>query len=314
MKSTIKKAVVVPAYKVSGHIQEVVESVPDLIDHIIVIDDKCPEGSGKIAESLNDPRVSIIYHEQNKGVGGSVKSGYQKALELGCEIIVKMDGDGQMDPRYLEQLIEPLLLDRADYSKGNRFVDFKALMVMPKLRLFGNNMLSFMEKVFSGYWDIMDPTNGYTAIHRRILKKLDLGKIADRYFFESDMLFNLNLYDAVVEDVSIPARYDNKPSSLSIGKTLLQFPPRLVYGCMKRIFLKYFIYDFNMASVYILIGLPLFLWGFIFGIIQWFDSIVSGVAKTTGTVMLCVLPLIISIEILLQAVNIDINNVPRKRK
>ncbi|MBN1456381.1 MAG: glycosyltransferase family 2 protein [Sedimentisphaerales bacterium] len=312
MDSTIKKAVVIPAYKVISTVTKVVNSIPEFIDFIIVVDDKCPEGSGKKAESLDNPRVTVIYHDKNKGVGAAVKSGYQKAMELGCEVVVKIDGDGQMDPEYMENLIKPLLLDQADYTKGNRFVDFKALRAMPKARLIGNNMLSFLEKIFSGYWDIMDPTNGYTAIHKRVLGKLDLNKIADRFFFESDMLFNLNLYHAVVLDIPIPAKYENEPSSLSIGKTLVKFPPRLLYGCAKRIFLKYFIYDFNMASVYILVGLPLFLWGLIFGIVEWADSIRTGVPRHTGAIMLCVLPLIVSIEILLQAINIDIRNVPRK--
>lgn len=314
MDSTVKKAVIIPAYKVVSKIVEVVNSIPDFIDFIIVIDDKCPENSGKAVESLDNSRVRVIYHNKNTGVGSAVKSGYQKALELGCEVVIKMDGDGQMDPEYLEQLIKPLLLDQADYTKGNRFVDFKALRGMPKARLIGNNILSFLEKIFSGYWDIMDPTNGYTAIHKRILEKLDLSKIADGFFFESDMLFNLNLYNAVVLDVSIPAKYENEPSSLSIGKTLVQFPPRLLCGCGKRIFLKYFIYDFNMASVYILIGIPLFLLGFVVGIVELIESIMTGVPRATGTIMLSILPLIVSIEFLLQAINIDINNVPRKKK
>ena len=160
----------------------------------------------------------------------------------------------------------------------------------------------------------MDPTNGYIAIHKRLLQKIDLNKVADRYFFESDILFNLYLHNAVVKDIAIPAKYENQSSSLSIQKALLQFPPRLVYGCFKRIILKYFIYDFNMASVYILLGVPLFLWGVIFGAIEWIDSCVSNVPRTTGTIMLSVLPLIISFEMLLQAINIDISNVPRRNK
>lgn len=314
MDSDAKKSVVVPAYKVSSQIKDVISTMPEIIDCIIVVDDKCPEGSGKIVEALNDARVTVIYHDENKGVGGAVKSGYRKALSLGCDIVVKMDGDGQMNPKYLESLIKPLLHDEADYSKGNRFVDFKALKSMPKARLFGNNMLSFLEKLFSGYWDIMDPTNGYTAIHKTMLEKLNFDKIADRYFFESDMLLALNLNNGVIKDIPIPAKYEDYKSSLSIRKTLLQFPPRLLYGCAKRILLKYFIYDFNMASVYMLVGLPLFFWGLIFGVFQWIDSIRTGIPKTTGTIMLCVLPLIISIEILLQAINIDINNVPRRKK
>jgi dolichol-phosphate mannosyltransferase len=314
MPELMKKAVVIPAYKVADRIKNVINTIPPIIDYIIVIDDKCPQNSGKIAEGLDDKRVIVIYHDRNKGIGAAVKSGYKKALELDCDIVVKMDGDGQMDPLYIQPLIDPLITGDADYTKGNRFVDFKTLKSMPKIRLMGNNLLSFLEKIFSGYWNIMDPTNGYTAVHKRLLQKIDLNKIADRYFFESDMLFNLYLHNAVVKDIAIPAKYDNQSSSLSVRKTLLQFPPRLVYGCLKRIILKYFIYDFNMASVYILLGVPLFLWGVIFGAIEWVDSCVSNVPRTTGTIMLSVLPLIISFEMLLQAINIDISNVPRRNK
>jgi hypothetical protein len=225
-----------------------------------------------------------------------------------------MDGDRQMDPKYLGQLIEPLVQDEADYTKGNRFADFEALLTMPKLRLAGNNVLSFLVKAFSGYWNVMDPTNGYTAIHRRVLLKMNLDKIAKRYFFESDMLLNLYLVNAVVKDIAIPARYGNEGSCLRIREVLCQFPIRLIYGIVKRVFLKYFVYDFNMASVYILLGIPLFLWSVIFGMKEWLDSYFNGIPKTAGTIMVAALPLIISFEMLLQAINIDINRVPTRIK
>ena len=309
----IKKTVVIPAYKVADSIKDVVCSVPTSVDHIIVVDDKCPQNSGKIADDLGNPKVIVIYHEKNQGVGAAVVSGYKKAMELGSDIVIKMDGDGQMDPRYLDELIEPLTRNKADYTKGNRFMDFAALRTMPKLRLIGNNILSFMEKSFSGYWNIMDPTNGYTAIHKRVLTELNLEKIAKRYFFESDMLLNLYLANAVIKDVPIPTKYGDEESSLSVWQALIKFPPRLLYGILKRIFLRYFIYDFNMASVYILLGVPMFLWGVLFGAVEWYDSYANNIPKTAGTIMLAALPLIISFEMLLQAINIDIHNVPRKK-
>jgi dolichol-phosphate mannosyltransferase len=308
----VKTAVVIPAFKVSATIENVIRSVPERVDHVIVVDDKCPENSGRIAERLGIDRVTVIYHSQNMGVGGAVISGYQKAMELNCDIVVKMDGDGQMDPAYFASLVAPLEADEADYCKGNRFVDFQALRSMPAIRLFGNNVLSFWVKVFSGYWNIMDPTNGYTAIHVRALRKLRLERIAKGFFFESDMLLNLNLVNAVVVDVAIPAKYDGQNSSLTIGKTLIQFPPKLLSGMLKRLFLRYFIYDFNMASVYILVGIPMILWGIGFGLVEWVDSYANGVPKSTGTIMLAVLPFIVGFEMLLQAVNIDINLVPKR--
>lgn len=312
MSENAKIAVIVPCFRVNSTIAEVIRGIPDFVHHIIVVDDCCPESSGKIAQQTGHQNLTVVFREKNGGVGAAVMTGYRKALELGCDIAVKMDGDGQMDPVYLSDLIAPLVSNRADYAKGNRFVDFKALQSMPKLRLFGNNILSFLEKAYSGYWNIMDPTNGYTAIHCRILKKLEFSKIAEHYFFESHMLLHLNLLNAVIEDVPIPARYGDENSSLSIKKTLWQFPSRLLAGFFKRIFLRYFIYDFNMASVYMLFGFPLFLWGIFFGAREWIGSAFDGIPRTAGTIMVAALPLILGFEMLLQAVNIDIHKIPRK--
>jgi dolichol-phosphate mannosyltransferase len=305
-------AVVIPAFKVVDHMKDVILSIPDSIHHIIVVDDKCPFASGKEAEKLSQNNVTVIYHEQNQGVGGAVITGYKKALELGCDIVIKMDGDGQMDSKYIDRLIEPLIKNEADYTKGNRFTNFTSLKSMPKIRLFGNSVLSFIVKMASGYWNIIDPTNGYTAIHKRFLEKVNLDKLSKRFYFESDMLINLNIINGVVKDIDIPAKYEGEGSSLSIQRAMIQFPPRLLKGFLKRIFLKYFIYDFNMASVYILIGLPIFLLSVLFGITEWIDSAITGMPRSAGTIMLVALPIIISFQMLLQAIQIDINSVPKK--
>ena len=312
--SSKKIAIVIPAYKVADHIEGVISSIPENIDHIIVVDDKCPHRSGRKAETLNRKSLFVLYHEQNKGVGGSVITGYRKALELGCDIVIKMDGDGQMDPAYIGDLIAPLLKDEADYVKGNRFRDFKRLKCMPQARIFGNSALSFLLKAASGYWNIMDPTNGFTAVHGRVLKELNLDKIANRYFFESDMLINLNIVGAVVKDIAIPARYGEENSSLRIDRVLMQFPLHLLKGFAKRIFLKYYVYDFNMASLYLIIGLPIFIFGVYFGISEWIESIVTGKARSAGTIMLAALPIIVSFQMLLQAISIDIQSVPKRER
>ncbi|WP_040335640.1 glycosyltransferase family 2 protein [Candidatus Magnetobacterium casense] len=312
-----KTAVVIPAYKVADKIGGVIRSVPASIGTIIVVDDKCPQYSGDVAaatEGVDKDRLVVLYNDVNMGVGGAVISGLKKAIELGCDIIVKMDGDGQMDAAYIDELIAPLLKGEADYTKGNRFMNFTALKAMPKVRLFGNSVLSFLLKISSGYWNIIDPTNGYTAIHRRAVEKLNLEQIARRYFFESDMLINLNIINAVVMDIDIPARYGDEESSLSILRTSLEFPPRLLRGLIRRIFFKYFLYDFNMASIYIIIGLPMFVFGVVFGLMEWMDSLVNATVKTSGTIMLVALPIIVSFQMLLQAIAIDIASVPKKNK
>jgi glycosyltransferase involved in cell wall biosynthesis len=306
--------IVIPSYKVSKHIIDVIKSVPECVNRIIVVDDACPQNSGKIAETSEDKRVVVCYHHSNQGVGGAVVTGYKKALELGAEIVVKIDGDGQMDTDYMLKLIQPILEGKADYTKGNRFTDFKALRNMPKVRLFGNSGLSFLVKAASGYWNLMDPTNGYTAICKQTLEELDLENLAKGYFFESDMLINLNIENAVVIDVGIPAKYGDEKSSLSVTKTLFGFPLKLFKGLCKRIFLKYFIYDFKMLSLYLVIGLPMVLFGVVFGASKWIEAISSGIETSTGTVMLSVLPIILGTQFLLQAIQIDMDSIPKKSR
>lgn len=307
--------VVIPTYKAKQHIKEVINGLPSWIDNIIIVDDKCPEETGKFVldNFQNNPRLCVVFHDANQGVGGATVTGYKKGVELGCQIIAKMDSDDQMDPTYLGELLDPIINEEARYTKGNRFVDFKALKAMPRMRLMGNSALSFMVKAASGYWTIMDPTNGYTAISHKALNKLNLEGLSKRYFFESDMLINLNIQNTVICDVSIPARYGDENSSLSIVNTMLKFPPKLLVGVIKRFFFKYLIYDFNMASIYTLIGFPLLIWGVGYGLFKWIQNYYLGQETPAGTVMLSVLPLILGTQFLLAAINIDINSTPGKK-
>jgi len=304
--------VVIPCFKVDKHIETVIASVPKYVDYIIAVDDACPNNSGGIVKALNNEKVLIEYHKKNQGVGGAVITGFKKALILQSDIVVKLDGDGQMDQNRIIDLITPLTQDKADYAKGNRFHDFKALKQMPNTRLFGNSVLSFATKATSGYWDIMDPTNGFFAIHKNALSELNLDKIEKRYFFETDMLINLNIINKVVTDVSIPAIYNDEESNLSIRRVLVSFPQRILKGIFKRLFYKYYIYNFNMASIYLLISIPLLLFGIIFGIFKWSYGISENTENNAGTIMLAALPIILGIQFLLQAIQIDINSIPKK--
>lgn len=308
----IKKqiAVIIPAFRAKKTILEVINGIPEYIDYIIVIDDNCPEECGKLVEStfLNITRIKVIYHCDNMGVGGATKTGYKQAIDLGCDIVIKMDSDGQMDSAYIPKLIEPFSDENVGYCKGNRFNDLRALRPMPKIRLIGNSLLSFTLKICSGHWTIMDPTNGYTAISKTALAKLDLDKIDNRYFFESDMLINTGIYKIVVRDIPIPAKYVNEISSLSIRRVVMNFPLKLLKGFLKRLIFCYLIYDFNMGSIYILIGVPMFIWGLIFGIVKWIINSSQNIPTPTGTIMLSVLPLILGTQFILQAIHIDITS------
>ncbi|WP_422105024.1 glycosyltransferase family 2 protein [Winogradskyella sp.] len=312
MISNKKIIVVIPCYKVSEQITEVLTTIPSFVDTIIVVDDACPENSGAIAKTTHLEHLLVISHNKNKGVGGAMVTGFKKALELDCDIVVKIDGDGQMNPNHIAQLIQLIIEGKADYTKGNRFNDFKALRRMPKTRLFGNSVLSFMIKATSGYWNIMDPTNGFNAITTETIKSLRLDKISKGFFYETDMLVNLNLLDKVVKDIPIPAVYGHENSNLSIGKVLLTFPFKMIRRFMKRIFYKYYIYNFNMASIYILISIPLLIFGFSIGFYKWHMGIVAQTPNNAGTIMLAALPIILGVQFLLQAISIDINSVPKK--
>ncbi len=307
-------AIVIPAYRVEREIESVLREAPDFIRHIIVVDDASPDAVSRLVSDAakTDGRITLIRHAQNQGVGGAMVTGFRKALELGAQIVVKLDGDGQMDSAYIPALIAPLIAGKADYVKGNRFRDFESLRQMPFIRRVGNLGLSFLTKAATGYWNIFDPTNGYFAVHAKILAQLPLDKIDRGYYFETSMLSYLYLLDAFVLDVPIPARYRGENSSMSIRRVLFEFPIKLARTLLRRIILKYFIFDFSMTSVYLLTGIPLLLFGLIFGIIKWIHYANLGIPAPTGTVILPTLSVILAIQILLSAVEIDVNAAPRK--
>lgn len=306
-------SVVIPSYRVKKHILGLIERIGSEVGKIYVVDDRCPESSGKhVEENCRDERVEVIFHEKNKGVGGAVISGYKRALEQGASIAIKLDGDGQMDPALIPQFIAPIQRGEADYVKGNRFFNLESLSRMPRLRLFGNSALSLINKFVNGYWNVMDPTNGYTAIHANALKLLPLDKIEERYFFESDMLFRLGVVRAVVYDLPMSAHYADEQSSLKISQVLFEFPPKYMKRFFKRLFYNYFLRDFHAATIELVLGTILFLFGVVAGIIFWVQSVSSGQVATSGSVMLAALPVILGTQLLLSALNFDIQNIPEK--
>lgn len=307
-----KIAVVVPAYRVSRHILGVIASTGPMVGQIIVIDDACPDGSGALVEArCRDPRVVVLRHETNQGVGGAVMTGYRHAIDSGAEIIVKIDGDGQMDPGLLPRFVAPISAGMADYTKGNRFYDLSRIGQMPALRLVGNAMLSFMAKFSSGYWDVFDPTNGYTAISARVARLLPADKISRRYFFETDMMFRLGTFRAVVVDVPMDARYADESSNLRIGRVLGEFLAKHVRNFCKRIFYNYFLRDLSVASFELLAGLALLAFGTGFGAVAWWTGVSDGVPTTAGTVMLAAMPVLVGLQFLLAFLSYDIASVPR---
>jgi glycosyltransferase involved in cell wall biosynthesis len=305
-------AAVIPCYRVEREIPSVLQTIPSYIKHIIVVDDASPDSTADLVAAFakHDDRILLIRHPSNQGVGGAMVTGYRKALELDTQIVAKVDGDGQMGMDHLPKLLQPLIDGKADYTKGNRFRDFKSLQKMPFIRRVGNMGLAFLAKAATGYWHTFDPTNGYNAIRSEVLAELPLDKVDRTYYFETSMLANLYLIGAVTKDVPMPARYQGEVSSLLVHRILFEFPPKLLSTFLRRLVLKNFIYDFSMGSIYLLTSLPLLTFGLTFGIYKWIQYASIGVPAPTGTVMLATLSVLLGIQLLLSAIEIDLRSVP----
>jgi glycosyltransferase involved in cell wall biosynthesis len=305
-------AIVIPSYRVEGGIQAVLMDMPRYAKHIIVVDDASPDATLEAVKVIakKDRRISLLRHDKNQGVGGAMRTGFHKALELGAQIVVKVDGDGQMDLDHLPEMLIPLIEGRADYSKGNRFHDFQALQQMPLIRRVGNMGLSFLTKAATGYWNIFDPTNGFIAIRANVLAQLPLDRIDRTFFFETSMLANLYMIGAVIRDVPMPARYGGETSNLSVRRTLFEFPLKLLQTFLRRLVVKYMILDFSMASIYLITGLPLLLFGLIFGSVKWMEYSMRDIPAPTGTVMLPTLSVLLGIQFLIAAIEIDLRSTP----
>jgi dolichol-phosphate mannosyltransferase len=306
-------AVVIPCYRVRGQIASVIGGIGPEVSKIYCVDDSCPEGTGDfVRQTIKDPRVRVITHDQRKGVGGATKTGYKQALADKADVVIKLDGDGQMNPAYIPSLTAPLLSGKADYAKGNRFFQIDDLKQMPAIRLFGNAVLSFFTKISGGYWDIFDPTNGFTGIDAKVLAMLPLDKINNGYFFESDMLFRLNTVRAVVMDIPIKAIYGDESSNLKVTQVVPEFLYRHGINFLKRIFYVHFLRSFGLASLYLVAGIPLFVFGFSYGLFRWIQAEHLGVAATAGTVMLAGLPLLLGIQFILSFFHHDMQDTPRQ--
>lgn len=304
-------AVVIPCYRVKDRVAEVARRSLQYAHMVICVDDRCPEGSGKhLLNEVEDPRLSVVFNEVNKGVGGAVKAGYLKAIELGASVAVKVDGDGQMDPSLIPLFVKPILRGRADYTKGNRFTRPGDYRSMPGIRLFGNAGLSLLTKPSTGYWRTLDPTNGYTAASCPVLKLLPLEKVDDGYFFETDMLHHLRSVDAVVTDIPMKAVYDGENSSLNWKRALFPFFFKHLRNTISRIYFQYFIKDFGMATVQLCLGLLFTAFGSVMGLLGWSRSISTGVTASAGSVMLAALPVILGFQMLLGFLSYDMASIP----
>lgn len=228
-------AVIIPCYRVKNHILKVLGGIGPEVSSIYIIDDGCPDGSGDfVLEATHDDRISVVKLGKNRGVGGATKAGYCRAMTDGAEIMVKLDGDNQMDGGLIPHLVRLLIETNADYVKGNRFSSLRVLKIMPLGRLIGNLVLSVLSKFSSGYWGIVDSTNGYTAIRSNIVGQIPLCQVDNDYFFESDMLYWLHTVGASVVEIPMEARYGNERSNLNIAHNLPIFARKHVRNMVRR--------------------------------------------------------------------------------
>ena len=302
-------AVVVPAHNEEAHIAKVIETMPPFVDHIFVVDDCSADATSERAREVGDSRVEVIRHEQNTGVGGAILTGHRRGLAVGADVSVVMAGDAQMDPAYLGELLDPVVERGYGFSKANRFFSSDSYAGMPKYRIFGNVVLSFLTKVASGYWNLFDPQNGYTAVRTDVLKRLNLDRIAKTYEFENDLLINLNILNVRATDVPIPAVYGEEVSGIKLRRVVPAISSLLLKGFWKRITRKYVVPSFHPIALLLFTGLALVGWSVLFGLWVIWQTIGPDQAST-GTVLLSVAPFLVGIQLLINALTLDIQATP----
>jgi glycosyltransferase involved in cell wall biosynthesis len=303
--------VVIPSYRAASTVLPVIAGIGPEIALIVVVDDGCPQHTGiAVATHCADPRVVVLMHDANRGVGAAFLTGMGYAIAAGAEIIVKIDADGQMDPADVATLMQPIIGGQADYVKGDRFFFLTGAASMPSVRLCGNLVLSFMAKFSTGYWTVMDPTNGFFAIHARVAELLDDERIAKRFFFESDLLFHLGLIRARVVEFPMRARYGDEMSNLRVSRQLVPFLKGHTRNALRRILYRYFFREFSLASLQLVAGAALFGFGLAFGSYHWWAAAPDQLVPT-GTIMIAALTFLTGFQLLLSFLNYDISASPR---
>lgn len=314
MAKTNKIAVVIPYYNAERHISSVVSKLPEYITDIIIVNDRSPDvlPIAKVEEVVKqEVRLHILDNKINLGVGGATKKGFQFALENKFDIVIKIDSDDQMDTSYLPKMIQPILEKKAHVTKGNRFKKTKELKKMPFVRRFGNLGISFLAKIATGYWNNFDPTNGFLAIRTEVLKDVDFENLSNRYFFETSLLSEFYFNEVKVKDVTMPAIYADEESSMKVWKMPFVFSINLFKLFVKRILKSYFLFDFNIGSIYLIFGKLLFGFGLVFGGINWYQYSSIHTPAPTGTIMIATISLILGFQLMLQFIQYDVLKAPK---
>ena len=261
-------AVIVPAYNEEKLIGKVLRTIPPFVDHVVVVDDASRDRTGEVVKvnQKEEPRIIYIQHQENKGVGGAIVTGYKWARDNEIDISVVMAGDAQMDPGDLPRLLDPVVTGEIDYAKGNRLFTGKAWRIIPKTRYLGNATLSFLTKIASGYWHVADSQSGYGAATLEVLKTIDLDSIYKRYGMPNDFLVRLNVYHFRVRDVPVNPIYGiGERSGIKLYKVVFTLSFLLLKLFLWRLKEKYIIRDFHPLVLFYLMGFVLTPIGIVFG-------------------------------------------------
>jgi len=307
-----KVALVIPCYKVRSHITQVIKAIPSWVNKIICVDDCCPEKTGMfIKKNFKDKRIKVIFNKKNFGVGGATVVGFKELKKYNIDFIAKVDGDNQMDLSLLKDFVMPLVTNKADFVKGNRFTRISDYEKMPFVRTIGNIILSFLSKISSGYWNIFDCTNGYFCINKKIIKILPLDKINKGYFFENDLLNWLYIYRTNILDIPTKSIYKNEKSNINLFKVIILFPVLFFRNFIRRIYYEYFLRRLDFTFLSLFLGFLFLFFGIKTSLNSW-STIPNAQPSNAGTVGLVLFLLISGIQFILYFLREDMNNIPNK--
>lgn len=304
----MKTVALVPCYRASKTVVNVVSKLERYVDQVVVIDDACPENSGDLVaqQFIDRPNVEVVARKENGGVGAAVKSGLDWALSKDFQVIVKVDADDQMDVSYIPEMVDLIRSGKADFVKGNRFQSVSHLEGMPALRVIGNSALSLFSKISTGLWSVNDPTNGFFAISVVAARLVQHNKLHDRFFFESDLLFRVGLADCRVKEVAMPSIYGDEKSNLQVSRVILTFPFLHFRNLVKRIAYTYFVREWSLGTLNLLGSSIMFFFAVLIGVDALRISSVSGNPVTAGQAVGVSLTAILGFQLFLSFLSYDV--------
>lgn len=310
MYRDLKVATILPCFNEEKLIEKTVKTIPDFVDKVIIIDDKSTDETLKIAKQLSktNDKIVLVHLDVNEGIGGAYIHGFNVSLELSIDLIVTMAGDAQCNPEYISEMIDSLIDNDLAYVKANRFVHLNELKSMPKMRRIGNTIITILTKFSSGYYSIFDSQNGYGVFKKETLEKLPFEHIGRRYDYENTLLIALSIMGAKIKDVPVPAIYGDEESTIPVFKTTLRALRVVWKGFWRRMYYKYVVVNFHPIALFLFSGLLFALAGVGFALFILIEKLIYSNTPSTGTVMLCVLPLILGFQLILSAITMDMNS------